>query len=84
MTSLNCASINAPQRLSPPKDFAYVVSHDLKAPLRGIRRLASWLTDDYVDTLDDKGREMATLLIDRVNRMDTLIDGILHYSVWGV
>lgn len=62
------------------KDFAYVVSHDLKAPLRGISRLACWLTEDYAQALDEKGREMASLLIGRVTRMDALIDGILEYS----
>ncbi len=62
------------------KDFAYVVSHDLKTPLRGISRLANWLTQDYADAIDDAGREMAELLIGRVKRMDNLIDGILEYS----
>jgi PAS domain S-box-containing protein len=62
------------------KDFAYVVSHDLKAPLRGIKRLAGWFTQDYADAFDDKGREMVDLLRDRVTRMNGLIDGILAYS----
>ncbi len=62
------------------KDFAYVVSHDLKAPLRGISRLADWLTHDYADVVDEQGKDMAALLINRVKRMDNLIDGILEYS----
>ena len=62
------------------KDFAYVVSHDLKAPLRAISRLASWLREDYAPAFDDKGHEMVDLLIGRVKRMDHLIDGILEYS----
>jgi light-regulated signal transduction histidine kinase (bacteriophytochrome) len=62
------------------KNFAYVVSHDLKAPLRGISHLVNWLVEDYGDAIDDKGREMANLLIGRVKRMDGLIEGILHYS----
>jgi len=62
------------------KDFAYIVSHDLKAPLRGIRTLADWLTTDYVDKLDEKGREQMGLLGSRVDRMHNLIDGILTYS----
>jgi light-regulated signal transduction histidine kinase (bacteriophytochrome) len=62
------------------KDFAYVVSHDLKAPLRGISRLACWLSEDYDDVIDEKGKEMTGLLINRVKRMDALIDGILQYS----
>lgn len=62
------------------KNFAYVVSHDLKAPLRGIGSLSDWLMSDYVDKLDDQGREYLTLMKNRVSRMDALIDGILEYS----
>ncbi|MFP5505294.1 MAG: sensor histidine kinase, partial [Gammaproteobacteria bacterium] len=62
------------------KNFAYVVSHDLKAPLRGIGSLADWLVSDYADKIDDQGREYLTLMKNRVSRMDGLIDGILEYS----
>jgi signal transduction histidine kinase len=62
------------------RSFAYVVSHDLKAPLRGISRLAHWIVEDYADAIDEKGREMSALLINRVKRMDDLIEGILQYS----
>ncbi len=62
------------------RNFAYVVSHDLKAPLRAISSLADWLATDYADKFDDAGREQMRLLINRVHRMDGLIDGILLYS----
>lgn len=62
------------------KNFAYVVSHDLKAPLRAIGSLADWLQTDYAERLDAEGREHLRLLINRVRRMDRLIDGILEYS----
>lgn len=62
------------------KNFAYVVSHDLKAPLRAISSLADWLSTDYADKFDDEGKEHMRLLIGRVHRMDGLIDGILLYS----
>lgn len=62
------------------KEFAYVVSHDLKAPLRGISHVANWLVEDYAGTFDEHGRQMLNLLIGRVKRMDKLIEGILHYS----
>jgi PAS domain S-box-containing protein len=62
------------------KNFAYVVSHDLKAPLRGISSLSDWLLTDYADKIDDQGREYLTLMKNRVSRMDALIDGILEYS----
>jgi PAS domain S-box-containing protein len=62
------------------EEFAYVVSHDLKAPLRAINQLAGWLSEDYGHALDDEGREHIGLLLTRVKRMDNLIDGILQYS----
>lgn len=62
------------------RNFAYVVSHDLKAPLRGISTLADWVVTDYADRLDDEGKEHLRLLLARVRRMDGLIDGILQYS----
>jgi PAS domain S-box-containing protein len=61
-------------------NFAYVVSHDLKAPLRAIGSLADWLSTDYADKFDEEGKEHMRLLINRVRRMDGLIDGILQYS----
>ena len=62
------------------KDFAYVVSHDLKAPLRAIKNLADWLATDYTDKLGQDGKEQMDLLISRVDRMHKLIDGVLQYS----
>ena len=62
------------------KDFAYIVSHDLKAPLRGIKSLSKWLSDDYADKLGEKGQEQMKLLLSRVERMHNLIEGVLEYS----
>jgi signal transduction histidine kinase len=62
------------------KDFAYIVSHDLKAPLRGIASLAEWMLKDYGDRLDDEGKNMLNLMGGRVRRMSDLIDGVLQYS----
>jgi signal transduction histidine kinase len=61
-------------------DFAYIVSHDLKAPLRGIKTLTEWIIADYADKIDDQGREQMGLLSNRVDRMHGLIEGILQYS----
>ncbi len=60
--------------------FAYVVSHDLKAPLRGIKLLAEWLCTDYGDQLGDDAKENLDLLQSRVGRMHNLIEGVLQYS----
>ena len=62
------------------QSFAYVVSHDLKSPLRGISRLAYWLATDYAGTFDENGQEMLDLLVGRAKRMNSLIEGILQYS----
>ncbi len=62
------------------KEFAYVVSHDLKAPLRGISQLVNWLKKDYRDVINEEGQEHMELIANRVKRMDQLIDGILEYS----
>lgn len=60
--------------------FAYIVSHDLKAPLRGIISLADWLKEDYGEQLNGDGREYLDKMINRTRRMNNLIDGILQYS----
>lgn len=61
-------------------DFAHIVSHDLKAPLRAIGSLADWLKEDYAEKLGDNGVETLDLLKGRVRRMNNLIEGILSYS----
>jgi signal transduction histidine kinase len=61
-------------------DFAYIVSHDLKAPLRGIGSLAGWIAEDYADRLDDAGRHQIDLLQARVRRLNAMVNAILAYS----
>ncbi|HEY9876666.1 MAG TPA: PAS domain S-box protein [Candidatus Obscuribacterales bacterium] len=60
--------------------FAYVTSHDLKAPLRGIASLSEWIEEDLAENLTDESREHLNLLRGRVHRMEGLINGILQYS----
>jgi len=60
--------------------FAYVTSHDLKAPLRAIANLSEWLEEDLADKINDDSREHLHLMRKRVHRMAALIDGILQYS----
>ena len=60
--------------------FAYVASHDLKAPLRGIANLSQWIEDDLGERLDDQTRGHLHLLRGRVVRLENLIGGILAYS----
>jgi len=63
--------------------FGYIVSHDLKAPLRGVKVLVDWICKDYMDKIDEEGRQKLDLLVTRVDRMHNLIDGILQYSKIG-
>jgi PAS domain S-box-containing protein len=60
--------------------FAYIASHDLKAPLRAIANLAEWIEEDLADQITEESQEHLNLLRGRVNRMQALIDGILQYS----
>jgi PAS domain S-box-containing protein len=60
--------------------FAYITSHDLRAPLRGIANLSRWIEEDMGDRFTPEGHKQMELLRGRVNRMEALIDGILQYS----
>ncbi len=60
--------------------FAYIVSHDLKAPLRGIDNLSSWIEEDMGDNLPEEVQTHLNLMRQRVQKMHKLIDGILNYS----
>ena len=62
------------------QDFVYIISHDLKAPLRAINALTEWIATDYADKFDDDGKEQLKMLTTRVNRMQSLLDGVLQYS----
>lgn len=62
------------------EQFAYVASHDLKAPLRAIDNLSSWLEEDLGETIDGDNREKLQLLRGRVKRMNRLLDDLLQYS----
>ena len=61
-------------------DFAYVASHDLKAPLRGIMQLASWIEEDVKDTINDQTKEYLHLLNVRTERLEQLLSDLLGYS----
>ena len=60
--------------------FSHTVSHDLKAPLRGISNLAGWISEDLSETVDPAILANLELMRSRVARMDNLIDGLLEYA----
>lgn len=61
-------------------DFAYVASHDLKAPLRGIMQLASWVEEDISDIASAETKNHLQLLQSRTARLEKLLDDLLTYS----
>ncbi|MEO0867703.1 MAG: PAS domain S-box protein, partial [Cyanobacteria bacterium J06642_11] len=70
----------AEQRNQELDQFAYVTSHDLKAPLRAIANLSLWIEEDLDAVLTDETRQQMNLLRSRVKRMEALINGLLQYS----
>lgn len=60
--------------------FAYIVSHDLKAPLNSIASLAEIIVSENQDKLNEDGLKMFTMLQIKVKQMHDLINGILEYS----
>ena len=61
-------------------EFAYIASHDLKTPLRGIDNLSKWIADDAKDVLSEASREHLRKLRQRISRLDRLLDDLLQYS----
>ena len=64
-------------------DFAYIASHDLKEPLRGIHNYAKFLIEDYGDRFGEDARHKLDTLARLSRRMEALIDSLLHYSRLG-
>jgi two-component system, chemotaxis family, sensor kinase Cph1 len=63
--------------------FAYVASHDLKEPLRGIHNYSTFLIEDYGDKLGEDGTHKLATLMQLTQRMEDLIESLLRYSRLG-
>lgn len=63
------------------EEFAYVVSHDLKRPLRNMYTLTDWLTDDEDNGFDKEAHKSLDLIKEQITEMDLLVEGILNYSL---
>jgi light-regulated signal transduction histidine kinase (bacteriophytochrome) len=64
-------------------DFAYIASHDLKEPLRGVFNNATFLLEDYQDKLDEKAQSRLKRLCFLSKRMEQLINDLLYFSRLG-
>jgi signal transduction histidine kinase len=61
-------------------EYTYVISHDLKEPLRGIDAFSKFLVDDYRDRLDEEGRHKIDVIRQSALRMQRLINDLLKFS----
>jgi light-regulated signal transduction histidine kinase (bacteriophytochrome) len=77
---LNQTTTALEKRNSELDQFAYVTSHDLKAPLRAIANLSQWIEEDLSDQLNEENLHQMQLMRGRVHRLEALIDGLLQYS----
>lgn len=59
--------------------FAYVASHDLKSPLRGIAQLSTWIEEDLEEKQFSEVNKHTTMLRNRIQRMEKLLDDLLTF-----
>ena len=60
--------------------FAYVVSHDLKAPVRGIYNVIQWIEEDLSQEMSPEMKRYMSVISGRAKRMEDLINGLLDYA----
>ncbi len=60
--------------------FAYAVSHDLKAPIRGIHNVVSWIEEDHETELSPELNRYLKIIPQKTRRMEALINGLLDYA----
>lgn len=61
-------------------EFAYIVSHDFKAPIRAISNLSSWIEEDLGENASEDILENMRLLRNRATRLEHMIEALLRYS----
>jgi light-regulated signal transduction histidine kinase (bacteriophytochrome) len=61
-------------------EFAYVVSHDLKAPLHAISNLTEWIEEDMAAKFSEETNSNFNIIKSRVSRMEDLINGLLEFA----
>ncbi len=71
---------NLKQKNQVLSDYAHMVSHDLKSPLRNIDSLVNWIKEENESYVDDNCSQQFDLILRNLEKMDDLINGILRYS----
>ncbi|KQC30139.1 sensor histidine kinase [Flagellimonas eckloniae] len=71
---------NLEQQNESLNNYAHMVSHDLKSPIRNVHSLVSWVFDDAQDGSKEMSKENVQLIFQNLSKMDSLIDGILRHS----
>lgn len=62
------------------QEFDYIISHDLKAPLRNVKHLAEAINEMYAEKLDDKGKKYLHLIDETASDAISYVNGVLSYS----
>ncbi|UPT65271.1 MAG: PAS domain S-box protein [Sphingobacteriales bacterium JAD_PAG50586_3] len=74
-------SYDSLERINTELDqYAHIVSHDLKAPLRAINNLSTWIEEDLGEIVNEGAKKNFEMMRGRIHRMEMLINGILEYS----
>lgn len=61
-------------------DFSYIVAHDLKEPLRGLKSFSQFLSEEYADKIDEEGKRKLNIISRLTIRLENLLDTLLYYS----
>ncbi len=72
--------INLEKQNAQLNEFAHIVSHDLKSPLRSISALIAWTKEDFFKNMEEQSLTNLDLIEEKIERMDLLIENILKYS----
>lgn len=80
LKSLEAYTLSLKKKNKELDQFAYITSHDLKSPLRGINNLAEWIQEDMGEQMSEDSFKYFNMLRGRVHRMEALINSILQYS----